>query len=245
MEVFLEWVNGIFLKSTKSIYLITFYLGAGSQKIKIKDGFIYTNLKNNPFKYQDNNKAIFISTPLERYSCKTQSWPAGASQSYKFMNEHIGFFKNLSKDIQNNFVFRILKKTDDLFKTNYVDRIEDNFRNIEIDYGDIKLSKVLNNFKLACIAYNSTTNLQTLSMNFPTVMYWNDSYFELNNSSKKYFEELKVARIFHTNHISASKHVNSIWNNIDPWWESDIVQNARKLFCANYAKVNNNKKIMN
>ena len=207
---------------------------------KVKEGFVFTKKPHNFLGYKGNNKAIFITHPVERYTCKTQAWPAGASQSYKFINEHIEFFKNLPKKIQKKFVFRILKKTDDLMRTNYIDRIKDTFLDIAIDYGDVKLSKSLNDCKLACIAYNSTIYLQTLSMNFPTVIFWNESNFELNESTKECFDKLKLAGIFHTNPISASNHINSIWSNIDSWWESAKVQDARKFFCNKYAKIKNN-----
>ena len=215
--------------------------GWRTENKKVKDGFVFTHLKSKSLKYETKKKAIFITHPIERYSCKTQAWATGASQSYRYMNEHINFFNNLNDDIQKNFIFRVSKNADDLYKTHYINRIQKNFPNIEIDTRNLKLYEQLNNCKLACSSSNSTSFLQTLSMNYPTLIFWNNHYFELRESSIKYFEKLKSSGIFHTSAISASNHINSIWSDIDRWWKSDKVQESRKFFCDNYVKIKNNK----
>jgi putative transferase (TIGR04331 family) len=200
----------------------------------MKDGFAFINFSTKVLEYKKNKKAIFITHPVERYSCKTQAWPTSSSQSYKYMNSHIEFINNLKKDIQKNFVFRILRKHDDLFKTGYIDRVKNSF--YHKDFGGTKLSKVLDHYKLAFIVNNSTTLLYTLSINFPTVLFWDEGYFELNETSAKYFNELKTVGILHTSPLDAANHINKIWSNIEIWWESDKVQKIRKIFCDNYVK---------
>ncbi len=215
--------------------------GWRTENKKVKDGFVFTNLESKGPRYQINKKGIFITHPIERYPCKTQAWPAGASQSYKYMNEHIDFFNNLDENIQKNFIFRVSKSADDLYKTNYIDRIKKSFPNIEIDTRNLKLLKQLNRCKLACSPYNSTSYLQTLLMNYPTMIFWNNKYFELRETSIKYFDKLKSAGIFHTSAISASNHINLVWGDIDTWWRSDKVQETRKFFCDRYTRIKNNK----
>jgi putative transferase (TIGR04331 family) len=110
-----------------------------------------------------------------------------------------------------------------------------------IDTGSVQLNKVLDKYKLAFIVNNSTSLLYTLSINFPTVLFWDESYFEMRDSSSKYFKQLKLAGIFHTSPLDAAKHVNKIWHNIETWWESDSVQKTRKIFCDRYVKKKSNK----
>ena len=43
--------------------------------------------------------------------------------------------------------------------------------------------------------------------------------------------------IIHLSPESASRKINEIWSNIDSWWNSWLLQDARKKFCDNYAFV--------
>jgi putative transferase (TIGR04331 family) len=216
------------------------YLSWGWQGNRnIEDAFAFINFSNKKVEYKKNKKAIFITYPVERYSCKTVAWPSSASQSYNYMNSHVEFMNNLKHDIRDNFVFRILKNADDLFKTGYIDRINNSFSNI--DTGSSQLSKVIGKYKLAFIVNNSTSLLYTLSINFPTVLFWDERYFEMRDSSLKYFNQLKLAGIFHTSPLDAAKHVNKIWSSVETWWESDKVQEAKKMFCNQYVRIKSNK----
>ena len=78
-------------------------------------------------RYETNNKAIFI-TSHGKIFVQNSSMAPGASQSYRYMNEHIDFFNYLKKDIQKNFIFRVSKNVDDLYKTNYIDRMQKTFK---------------------------------------------------------------------------------------------------------------------
>ena len=60
-------------------------------------------------------------------------------------------------------------------------------------------------------------------------------YYEINEDAKPFFDMLKEAGIlFHCPEAAAEK-VNSIEDNIEQWWYSDLVQSARIKFCQRYA----------
>ena len=42
--------------------------------------------------------------------------------------------------------------------------------------------------------------------------------------------------IFHEDPVSLAKHVSAVWDNVDAWWESKEVVEARELFCSQYAR---------
>ena len=35
---------------------------------------------------------------------------------------------------------------------------------------------------------------------------------------------------------AAAKHITTCWDDLDSWWGSENVQNARKVFCDKYSK---------
>ena len=67
--------------------------------------------------------------------------------------------------------------------------------------------------------------------------YWSEILSPLNNDAKKYFGLLEDVGIFHKNPKSL---IDSI-SDIDIWWNSNKVQNARVKFCHKYinSSVNN------
>ncbi len=48
-------------------------------------------------------------------------------------------------------------------------------------------------------------------------------------------KELKKVGIFHSNPISAARHMNQIWDSIDEWWNDPIVIKAKESYCRKYA----------
>ena len=61
-------------------------------------------------------------------------------------------------------------------------------------------------------------------------MFWDPEFSEVNKSAVKYYDILKKVGIFHDSPESAAKHLIKIWDNIDEWWESSEVINAKDIF---------------
>ena len=60
-------------------------------------------------------------------------------------------------------------------------------------------------------------------------MLLNKQYFELSSHSDYLVEKLIDAKILFTNYIEAANHIEHIWNNIDNWWQSDLLIETKKL----------------
>ena len=92
-----------------------------------------------------------------------------------------------------------------------------------------------------CIStYNSTTILECLSMNIPTLIYLDGNFFELNKKAQPYFEKLEVMGILHHNFCDISKKISEVYKDPFEWWNQAEVQRAIKEFCDNYALVKEN-----
>ena len=109
-----------------------------------------------------------------------------------------------------------------------------------IDPNKESLLQLLRKSRLCVSTTNTTVFLETLSLNFPTVIFWNPNYSELRDQSKHYFKLLEKAEVLFYCPMQAAKKVNSVSNNIDAWWFSEKVQTARKKFCERYALASNN-----
>ena len=74
-----------------------------------------------------------------------------------------------------------------------------------------------------------------MASNIPTIIFWDENYFELRESAKNDFEVLKKAKIFFSNPNEAAKHINEIWENVDLWWYNIDTVEAKKIFLNKYA----------
>lgn len=83
---------------------------------------------------------------------------------------------------------------------------------------------------LVIIDYISTSYLEALIMNIPTIFFWNTNIYYLHNDYSDFFDLLISAGICQTDPIIAAHFVESIKDNPGKWWYSEKVQNSRKEF---------------
>jgi putative transferase (TIGR04331 family) len=107
---------------------------------------------------------------------------------------------------------------------------------IEIDDCSDSFRKTLKGAKLIVVAHNSTTLPETFSMNIPTLVSWKPEWVEIRDSAKPVFDKLEEVGIFHSDSEALARHITAIWGDVDKWWQSAEVRDARKLFCASYAQ---------
>ena len=107
-----------------------------------------------------------------------------------------------------------------------------------IDLGDplIPFSQVVRNAKIVIVAHNGSTIPENFSQSIPTLITWTSNWVEIRNEAKPIFAKLAEVGIFHEDPVSLAKHVLAIWDNVDAWWESKEVVEARELFCSQYAR---------
>ena len=59
---------------------------------------------------------------------------------------------------------------------------------------------------------------------------------KVRQSAETVFESLEKVGIFHRTPESASSFINSIWDDVDEWWNSQATFDARKQFTDQYAR---------
>lgn len=107
---------------------------------------------------------------------------------------------------------------------------------VAVDPGLSKLRKLISRSRLVVTTYNGTTFLETLNLNIPTLITWDDSYVQLRPEAFPYFQHLEDVGIFHRNERSFVDHVTKYWDDIGSWWNCDAVQSARQAFCTQYSR---------
>ena len=107
-----------------------------------------------------------------------------------------------------------------------------------IDLGDplIPFSQVVRNAKIVIVAHNGSTIPENFSQAIPTLITWTSNWVEIRDEAKPIFAKLAEVGIFHEDPVSLARHVSTIWDNVDAWWDSKEVVEARELFCSQYAR---------
>jgi len=183
-------------------------------------------------KYSPKNSLLHVMDDNPRYSRLISSTPISSLHLDYLEDQYL-----ISNQINHN-----------LIKSYFVRRCPNNYKwdtkeawnkNVLFDKNKHFL-KSINEHKLILISSNSTTLLQVLSANIPTVIFLNPKYNEFREESKNDFEVLKKVGIFFDSSELAAKHINSIWTNVLGWWENAELQKARNHFCFKYARTNSN-----
>lgn len=109
---------------------------------------------------------------------------------------------------------------------------------------DVRLASTRSSFlrqarhsRIVVATYNSTTFLETLGLDIPTVIFWNPRHWELRLSAQPYFARLKEVGILHDTPESAARQIATVWEDVRGWWHRTEVQEARRIFCDHFARM--------
>ena len=196
-------------------------------KSKVKQVGMLKDKKPLVLKPKLQNKILMIALNMPFHSNHIYSSPISSQVLYYF-NDQCKFIDKLDFEVKNKLTIR-LKYVEKNFEPS-LKRWKDKFPKIKIDEGATDLYKLFKQSKIFVSTYNATTFLESLSMNIPTIIFWDTKYWEITKSAEKYFDQLKKVGIFHDNPESAARHINKIWNNVDLWWDSKEVKVAVETF---------------
>ena len=198
--------------------------------------FVLNNLKYNDGQYNKNGGLLFVQDMVYH---RIDTWDRISEHRNYYKNQLI-FYDALLNNPQSDLILRLLPSH--RYTNPYEAKmwLEHN-PNINIDYGDNKLNKRITQSRLTVFSYDSTGILELLSKNIPVMAFWDNNLDHIRDSAIPFYNELIEAEIIHLSPRSAAKKINEVWDDIESWWNSDVVQYARISFCERYAVQSKNK----
>jgi putative transferase (TIGR04331 family) len=175
-----------------------------------------------------------ILLTLCHYPHRCSFWDGSANYIDTFEN-HKEFIRIMPIEYRRLLTIRFHSAWKD-FNWHEKERLDMFNGQIKIEEGAVPIDKLLKGSRLIIHGYDSTGILETLSMNIPTLAFWNGGLDYLRDEAKPYYEILYNSGIIHFDPESISKKVQSVWSDVESWWRSEEVQLARKTFCDQYAK---------
>ncbi len=222
-----------------SDYYTTWGWGKNCKLKTLPSGVLKKALKNIK-KSKKEGFLLMILASFPRYSYQLFSAPI-SSQAINYFDDQIEFYSKLYETVKS--IIRVRYDLSNDYGWSEKDRIKDSFPDIkEADFRE-SMHKQINSSRLVIGTYNATTYLETFAANFPTILFWNPNHWELRTESIKYFNALKEVGILHDTPESAAMKVNKIYDDPLKWWMSKKVQNAKDMFCKQYAYVSKDYKL--
>jgi putative transferase (TIGR04331 family) len=85
---------------------------------------------------------------------------------------------------------------------------------------------------LVVIGYLSTSYIEALVADIPTVVLWNKETYHLDDKYASFFDSLASAGVFQAEPVQAATFVERIWRDPQAWWQSPAVRSARADFLS-------------
>ena len=103
-----------------------------------------------------------------------------------------------------------------------------------------RLLPVLSRCGVCVLDAPSTTAALTMAAGIPTVFFWNENVWLISRQAKPHVKKLSAVNVVHSSPESAARHLNSIWPDIDSWWENSRTREAVSEFANRYCRSNRN-----
>lgn len=224
---------------------------AESFEVKISDKFLTYGWTNSKFKektypfgiiknikaplnksYNKNDRLLFIVRSRSKFINKLDS-SARSNQNYDYLNNCFSFLNGLNKNLKDKTLIRL--RDIDLGWSEHP-RFLREFPNLEYDYGTKNIFRLMESSKIVVSTSLSTSYLESLNMNIPSVVISNYDLEPIRRDAKECLDLLIRSKILHFSTESAIKHIEEVWSHVDAWWLSKEVQDNINKFCFKYAK---------
>lgn len=192
---------------------------------------LYMN-KNMNVSFCPQGKILMIGTSIHKYPCIMFAAPVG-SLILEDLKKQMDFLNRLGEKLKNLIVYRLYYE----IGWDEEQRLRDKFKWLKFEkMTDGGLEKSLSESRLALVTYNATIFMETFSQNFPTVMLWDQRYWENRPAAEPYYQRLVDAGILYYDAEKCAARVEEIYEDPMKWWMQKDVQAAKNLFCAAFAR---------
>lgn len=191
---------------------------------------------NKSSKYVLSDKILFAINEMPRYVYRLHFSPLASNYLFETNNQNMVFLKHFQK--RDKLLIRSYPQ--DIYGWDTEERIINEFNDCSFDDFSEPFNQMLKKAKVFLTSGAHTTYLEALAANKPTVIFLSDKIYRFYPDAQPYFDRLQDVKILHYSPISAAEHLNAVYENIDAWWQSAEVQDARASFVEKYARSNPN-----
>ena len=197
------------------------------------------NRTNKPINVKSKKYIYFALNEWLRADKRLFGSPTSHGQR-KMHKELIYILNNLDSKLSKNLILRLHKRGRyDLYKTLTNEKIDFKFsdRDLTNIIDDITKSEI----RLFITTDNSTTWLEALVINIPSVLLLGPNYKDVSNSLSELFDKAKDLNMIFEVGDNLHEWINKNYDNISSWWSLREVQSVRRDLVRYFAKEPNSK----
>lgn len=184
-----------------------------------------------------NKKILFIGTHGPMYMFRYQSYWMPEFVYQKFYHMKRIFFQKLKEPIQKHIVYRPYPHE---YGWQERDRIKEILPDVYFNEYPLLSVQSMKDYSLVVIDHPSTSFLESLVINAPTILFWYNEQCPMREEANPYFQLLLDKGILYYNPEDAANKVNEIWDDVQGWWQKPEVQKAKDDFCWRFARTSKN-----
>jgi putative transferase (TIGR04331 family) len=192
--------------------------------------------------WKQNSKVLLLSTCFFPYVAYKSSSPSNYEQ-VEFWNDLEIFLSSIPQHLQSHVLWRAKFPDYGMPERNI----------IESQFPEVKISDFktwsdwardyhpnLNEARIVVVNNCSTSAVESLVLNVPTILYWRSAHWPLRTEAEPYFDQLRQVGILWDNPQAAASHLLSIYEKPWVWWERQDVQEVRQRFVDKYGQASEN-----
>lgn len=221
--------------------IVDFYLTIGWENKDAKQqNFISAGILHNQFdmnkipKYSYNQKKhiLYMTAPIyvKRTNYNGINFFMGEDSKY-FLNFQKNFFSHLTDEVISDIKYRMAPISNIKKWLTYCPKRVLNKYLILMEHDNLKNNGIqaMLNSKLVIINYLGSGYLQSLILNIPTILFFNNNCY-LDDTYNDIFKELIEAKIMQVDSKMAASFLIEIEQNPNNWWYNKKVQDAKNNF---------------
>ena len=182
-------------------------------------------------KNNKNTKILFAGTSSSKYLFRL-NYPTN-NHLNKYYQDQIRFIKSVGQRYAKFIRYRAFFE---YFGLDISKQMQNACPDLVMEDWNIPFQKSLMQCKLFVCDHLSTIHAEALSLNIPTILFWDPKSYIHRAEAQRYLENLQAVGILHYSPESAASKVSEVYDNVDDWWNDHERQLARLAFCDNYAK---------
>ena len=147
----------------------------------------------------------------------------------QYLNNCFAVTEQLSPVVRDNTCVRLYHEHE-YFDNNQKPFWNCRFPNLNVSTGHTPMKQHREQAQIVLCTSIGTTYIETIHRNIPTVMFLDPAISPLKAEHAQIFESMKHSGILHFSAESAAEHINSVWDKVDEWWQSEPVRDSITKF---------------
>jgi len=178
---------------------------------------------------------LLTTTAIPRYSFIIQSFMNYGVKNY--LDWQPRFVSSILPLLLKNLKIRIFQPD---YGWDYSHRWKAEFPEIDIEGCNTDFLKSLDNCRLFVSDHEGTTLLEAFAANKPTILFWDKESIKIRPEAEPYYNNLRAVGILHDTPESAADKVNSVYDDVEEWWNEPKLQSTVCEFSQRFCRTSEN-----